>query len=285
MYIVSYADDFLILAGADNRARLEVTVNEYINHFSNICEDLHLSPQKSVAIMFGRFILENRRPIFKLQGISIPVRNNLTYLGFSLDPKFNWLNHLDTVREKITPFLLNMKKTGRRDRGLSASFLKVWYEVVVKKQIIYGYEVWFPDLRIHGLRKLSSCQRMGLIAILRPYKTVSTDALCVLCGVVPLHIELKHLVKKFIILSGNSYIDLQEFRVNGADVVQKVPTFSFPSFYLLKNLNFMVHTKNLIMDTDKVLIFTDGSKMAGGVASAFTVYFGTSFIHDSFKTR
>lgn len=101
--IVSYADDFLILAAASTRAQLKEKVNERIECFGRICDRLrlHLCPSKSTAIMFGRYNLENRRPIFKLAGVSIPVRDHITYLGFTLDSRFNWLSHFENIREKI----------------------------------------------------------------------------------------------------------------------------------------------------------------------------------------
>lgn len=194
-YCISYADDFLAICGADTRASLERKVNDRLNAFVQVTAtyELKLSEHKSLAMLFGRFLLENRHPIFKINNISIPVRTNITYLGFTLDPKFKWLEHLDSVNSNISSFTVNVAKTTRRDRGFSAQHLKIWYLTVIAKKITYGYEVWYEDLNSHGQRKLSYCQRKGLLSILRPYKSISTDALCVLCGVPPLYLELKNL--------------------------------------------------------------------------------------------
>lgn len=284
--IVSYADDFLIIVGASTRASLESCVNDRIACFERGCNTLRLklSPSKSEAIMFGRYNLENRRPIFKLAGISVPVRDTLMYLGFMLDSRFSWQLHLDYVREKISSFLINIKRTGRRDRGLSAFFLKTWYKVVVSKQITYGFEVWFPDLRVHALRKLSSCQRLGLMSIIQPYRTVSTDALCVLCGIPPMHIQLKYLARKFAVLHADSYFDTEDNRIWHRDVMEGIPTYRLPNYFALANLRIIPTKKNVVIHNEKLMIFTDGSKMNEGVSAAFTVHYGDSFIFD-YKIR
>lgn len=113
------------------------------------------------------------------------------YLGFYIDSRFNWIEHLERVREKVRNFVSNVKKTNERVRGLHANYRKTWYLQVIEKQITYGHEVWFADLHYHALRKLSSAQRLGLLSILSTYKSVSTDALCVLTGIVPIHIKLQ----------------------------------------------------------------------------------------------
>lgn len=128
--------------------------------------------------MFGRFNLENRHPIFKIENTSIPVTDSLTYLGFKLDGRFNWIDHLEYIRKKIKNYTSAIKKTTRRDRGLSTALRKIWYTHIIEKQITYGSEIWFNDLKSHALRKLSSCQRIGLMSIISTYRTVSTDALC-----------------------------------------------------------------------------------------------------------
>lgn len=109
--------------------------------------------------------MESRKPIFKIQGTSIPVIDNVKCLGFLLDGKLNWLDHFDEIRESIMSFIINVNKTGLRDKGRRSSIKKIWYNLVIEKRISYGYESWISDLRIHAIRRLSSCQRMGLLSI------------------------------------------------------------------------------------------------------------------------
>lgn len=279
---ISYADDFLVICGANTRASLEQKVNDRLNTFAQVCAtyELKLSEHKSLAMLFGRFLLENRHPIFKINNISIPVRTNITYLGFTLDPRFKWLEHLDSVNNNISSFTVNVAKTTRRDRGLSALHLKIWYQTVIAKKITYGYEVWYEDLNSHGQRKLSSCQRKGLLSILRPYKSISTDALCVLCGVPPLYLELKNLTDKLSLVSGCKRIYIDNVSLGSTDIEHRVKTYEFPRYYQLSNLSFLQPTRSLVMKNSILYIFTDGSRMESGTSAAFTAFYDGDCVYD-----
>lgn len=159
-----------------------------------------------MSMLFGRYLLENRNPIFKIENTLIPVKDTITYLGLIIDGKFNWIAHLENTSKKIRDLTSNINNTISRDRGLHANFRKIWYKTVIEKQISYGAEVWFKDLNANALRKLSSCQRLVLLTILSTYRTVSKDELCVLNGISPLHITLKYLAKKYDVMKGKDNI-------------------------------------------------------------------------------
>lgn len=110
--MISYADDFLVLAGGDTRRSLEDDMNEKIQKFAHICEnlDLVISKGKCVSILFGKYNLERRQPIFKIDGASISVKNTVDYLGYRIDGRFTWLEHLDFIKEKNRPIFLFSKE-------------------------------------------------------------------------------------------------------------------------------------------------------------------------------
>lgn len=280
--IVSYADDFVVFGGANTRRDLENKINNRLDFMWSICTEfeLKLSPTKSEAMMFGRFTLESRHPIYKLDGISVPVRQNIKYLGFVLDSRFNWLDHLDAVREKVSSFTMNLKRTNTRDFGSPNSLRKTWYQSVIDKQITYGFVCWFPDLRIHALRRLSSCQRIGLLSILNSYRSVSTDALCVLSGVPPISIDLKYRFLKFEMLNREKHIELDDIEIRSSDISPKIKSWDFPYYYKLRNIKLLTAYESSEHGHEEVTIYTDGSRMEEGTACAFTVQHGGEFIYD-----
>lgn len=174
-------------------------MNKKLEQFADISEDLCLtiSREKCLRILFGSNLLEERHPIFKIRGTKVPVKKSITYLGFTLDSKLNWIEHFENVREKIRNFTSNIKKVNKRDMGLSTIYKKVWYETVIEKQILYGLEVWGDGLHSHSIRKIKSCQRLGLRSIITTYRTVSTDALCVITGVTPIMIRVNNLISRY----------------------------------------------------------------------------------------
>lgn len=280
--ILSYADDFVIFAGADTRAELERNMNDRIKWFAEISNELKLtiSREKCMGMLFGRYLLENRHPIFKIDNISIPIKDTITYLGLTLDAKFNWISHLENIREKIRDLASNIKKTDRRDRGLQANFRKIWYKTVIEKQIVYGAEVWFRDLKENALSKLSSCQRLGLLTILSTYRTVSTDALCVLNGIPPLHISLRYLVKKYDIMIGKDTIKYEDVVIKRQNIMINLATSDFPKYTAMHNLQITDKSDDDIKEQKVPIVYTDGSKMITGVGAAYTVYLYGEFIED-----
>lgn len=280
--ILSYADDFVVIAYGDTRNDLEHNMNDKLHLMNLICQDLSLtiSKEKCVSMLFGRFTLDNRHPIFKIDRVTVMVKDNIIYLGFQLDGKFNWIGHFERIREKIRNFTSNVRKTKCRDKGLHANFRKTWYNQVIEKQICYGFEIWFPDLHVHALRKLSSCQRLGLLSIISTYKTVSTDALCTLTGIPPIHIKLKHEFRKYETMFSNASIQVGDCIINSTNIMRNLTTSYFPSYNDINNLNFTEKSDLYFVDLGLPVIYTDGSKMESGVGAAFTTFHGRSFIYD-----
>lgn len=280
--LISYADDFVVIGFGDTRNALEENMNSKIARFYNICQELQLtiSKQKCQCLMFGRFTLENRHPIFKIENTSIPVTDSLTYLGFKLDGRFNWISHLEHIREKIKNYTMAIKTTTARDKGLSTSIRKIWYLQIIEKQITYGSEIWFSDLKSHALMKLSSCQRIGLMSIISTYRTVSTDALCTITGIAPLHIQLKYNSLKYNTIYNDNKITMDEDRICKENIMNNLMTKSFPEYNNLKNLEFTEDNDIKYLSKKIPIIYTDGSKMCNGVGAAFTVYLENNFIFD-----
>lgn len=102
---------------------------------------------------------------------------------------------------------INLRKTVCRNKGLKKNFLKVWYKSVIVKKLAFRYEVFFGDLRISGLNILRTCKRMGFLSIAKAYRPVSTNAICVVTGIPPLSILLKHTYKKYNLLQGYGTIE------------------------------------------------------------------------------
>lgn len=280
--IISYADDFVVLAFADTREQLENSMNERVNLFADICEELELSisREKCVSMLFGRYLLERRHPIFKIRNTKIPVKDVIDYLGFRIDSKLNWIDHFENKREKIRSFTSTMKKTSKRDTGLPTIYKKIWYNTVIEKQITYGSEVWFPKLHSHAERKLRSCQRLGLLSILSTYKTVSTEALCVITGIVPIMTKLKYETLKYNVINNNGHIEIEGKKIDSENIMKDLGTLDFPDYNKVNNLFFTEKEDSYYIKNRSLIAYTDGSKMNDGVGAAYTIKRGNSTIHE-----
>lgn len=253
---------------------LETKMNNYVEIFDTVCHNLNLSinPSKTVAMMFGMKTCKMRRPIFKLNRASIPVKHTILYLGFVLDNRFSWLPHLDMVRSKLTDFTCNVKKTRIRNQGVSLYYFKLWYQTVLFKQIRYGHEVWFKDLKYHDLSRLSSCQRFCLLSFVRVYRSTSTDALCVMAGVPSIHLQLSLTSLKYAVLHDNAFTVVEGVHVDSSVMATKIFSYDYPYFNCSHNVNFIKTVQGQNLFPNHPVFFSRGSKMNQGVAAAYSVF-------------
>ncbi|GBM57505.1 hypothetical protein AVEN_137938-1 [Araneus ventricosus] len=116
--------------------------------------------------------------------------------------------------------------------------------------------------RLNLVQKLIQIQRVALVQIAKTYKTVSSEALQVLTGLVPLDLVADKEVAKFNLFN------------RGIPVNIKDKEYSFQDFDLVNKLDLLPWEKGGIswsMDSDPngtfKKIFTDGSKLNGRVGS------------------
>jgi hypothetical protein len=69
--------------------------------------------------------------------------------------------------------------------------LRIIYNLAILPLLAYGAPVWIECLKKHNAIKLKRVQRLINIKIARAYSTISREALCVLTGMTPIHIELE----------------------------------------------------------------------------------------------
>ncbi|XP_023234972.1 uncharacterized protein LOC111634436 [Centruroides sculpturatus] len=130
--------------------------------------------------------------------------------------------------------------------------------------ICYAAPVWAGCLsRVHIDRKLRGAQRKALLRICRAYSTSSTAALQIISGKLPIDLAILLASKRWHLRKGHSIsLSSQSFSV--------YETFCHPKDLLPPFMRPHIHTHPL--DNDHFSIFTDGSKTADKVGSAFVAY-------------
>lgn len=279
----AFADDLVLVAAADSRSSLESKINSRlttINHILNNLQ-LYLSENKTVAMIFGRNNLSRRPPIFKLNDTNIKVQKTHKYLGIIIDNKLTWIPHLNFLKEKISLFTANINKVRGVNWGTSRELLRVWYEVITQKQIEYASEIWSPYLNSHGYRKLSALQRSAVLSFVNAYKSTSTDAVLVLSGIPPIHLQLQKLNNIFKIKKTKEAIIINstQYQTNSLEITP--PTFLTNTTIPINNIHFPPTQNSYELKNNKDFkIFTDGSKLDEHTAYSFIVFEGQ---HEIFR--
>lgn len=201
--VVAYADDLAIQIMADSRRRIEVLGEEAMTLLANWCHrnKLRLSLDKSkLMVIKGSF--GNRPPVIKLDQRSMQYVTVYKYLGVLIDQKGQFIEHARRLRDKVTSYTMAVRRLVSKEWGIRRQVMHVWYKAVFIPVCTYGSTMWYD--RVHTtmvLRQLLAAQRSFLLTMVDACRTVSTAALQVLAGTLPLDLEIvrtaiRHRIRK-----------------------------------------------------------------------------------------
>ncbi|XP_035221789.1 uncharacterized protein LOC118194711 [Stegodyphus dumicola] len=272
--IIAYADDAALLVKGRTRDEIEANGSEACAKFASLCEDLKLriSITKSSALLIPRpGTRPVRRPCIRLLGRNIKFMDTQKYLGVVWDSGLTWVPHLQQQRAKTSAIARMTRKFQGRNWGLNPHIQKVLYSTVVEKIALYAAAIWAQPMTTRKIKQLTSLQRPFVISICRAYCTTATSSALTLAGIVPLHIQAEleatytrvlHL-RKDASFAGTLYSPaLYEH--------PKTPLHTHPAHKGLGvHTHIMQQPNKEIQHISNHTLYTDGSKHAEGVGSAF----------------
>lgn len=187
--MVAFADDVGIVVTGHNTRLLEVTANNALSAVSDWMGEkgLRLSAQKTEAV-----VLTNKRkydePSFLLDGVIITPVEELRYLGVELSRKLGFKAHLKAAAAKaantaraLSRLLPNVSGPRQQKRHMLAT--------VVHSQLLYAAPVWVGALSFaSNINILLGPQRTMALRVSMAYRTVSTGAVLVVAGLIPVHL-------------------------------------------------------------------------------------------------
>ncbi|KFM68755.1 Hypothetical protein in type-1 retrotransposable element, partial [Stegodyphus mimosarum] len=284
--IICFADDVMVLIYDHSLEKLEQRfkhVDLLFNQWS-VRQKIHFNLEKTNAIFFPRGGAQTRPPRIKFKGKNVKFKDEIKYLGVTLDKKLNFISHFKEVQrkiEKVLTFYINTF-TSSTLANKSATLREIYINVILPK-IIYGVGAWGVRAgELVRLRsKLDSLQRGWLLAITRAFRTVSTEVLCVLAGVPPLSIQYRFYYDKFLLRNKlNESMTYNDTVICAEDI----------TYFNSENIS-PIEARRINYDCNKlgpqeIEIYTDGSGFEKGVGAAFVVYFYGLEIHSQkFKMK
>ncbi|GBN22220.1 hypothetical protein AVEN_258250-1 [Araneus ventricosus] len=143
-----------------------------------------------------------------------------------------------------------------RNWSVDINLIKTLHFTLIEIALLYCADVWGGALTVEQIKRLYTIQRIFLLKLLRPYRTTATQALNVLSGIPPLHLKAKHDFLKF---------QIWTCRSRGLDGLINLNS---PDHHVLLS-EIQLHTGvlnlNEKLDDNLFEVYTDGSKIAGGV--------------------
>ncbi|CAN0111554.1 unnamed protein product, partial [Heterosigma akashiwo] len=119
-------------------------------------------------------------------GHSIPVADELTFLGVILDRKLTRASHIEACTKKAKQLAVAMTSCARAKWGLGRRVVQQIYKGAVEPIMLNGVVAWAAALTKRGAqRRLRSVQRLAALAMTGCFRTTSTSAALVLAGLLP----------------------------------------------------------------------------------------------------
>lgn len=187
--LVAFADDVAIIATGRDTANLVSAMNSALAAVADWMMEngLKLSVHKTEAVM-----LTSKRgyekPSFTINGESVQFKNHIRYLGVELSKSMGFKTHIQIASAKaektaagLSRILPNVGGSRQRTRKVLSS--------AVLNQILYAAPVWSDSLVYESyVNMLERPQRTIALRVAMGYRTVSTQAVLVVAGLIPAHL-------------------------------------------------------------------------------------------------
>lgn len=276
-----FADDIVILL----IGKFEETLNSMMKSALIIVEKwctengLSVNPQKTKLVLFTNKRKIKKLNLPKLNGTKLVLANHVKFLGFILDKKLNWRQHIEERINKATKIYWQCRIAFGKTWGLKPKVVRWLYTAIIRPILFYGSNVWHHMTKINRVKMdLEHVQRMVLMGITGVMKSTPTKALEVLMSILPVDLftEQEAMVTAIRLKNANCWKD----STNGHSTIlnlykEIIPELTMqsdkctPQYIFDKNFKVTIPQRNLWEENnplsfEDINIFTDGSKMETG---------------------
>ncbi|GBO14056.1 Retrovirus-related Pol polyprotein from type-1 retrotransposable element R1 [Araneus ventricosus] len=276
--ILAYAVDFYLFVAATGKHVIQAKVREALAILEDWSKSakVEFAHEKTQLIPFGKKGRQKHPPYCSFAGKAIKLTRNMKMLGVILDDGLTGVAHLTYIRGKIAK-ILNRLTIARGRRGLSGKVLKVLYKRALERILTYAAPAWCTGT-VRQIDKVNSIQRQALLAISGAFRTTSTAALQVICGIIPSSLVCEMEVAIFQLKHRQTHVSFLGEELTGLDLEVFHNTWIHPSA-----------RKTVQWDKEhpssSLSIYTDGSKLDGKVGAAFHVKEGTRTVDFQYRLK
>ena len=288
-----YADDCSALYGGP---RLDHAISRLQKMLDSLAAwgrrcGLHFNPEKSVAVVFTRSRKTAPKPLY-IDGKPIAYKQEVRYLGVTLDSKLHWKTHIDDKIHKAKRFIQHVASITRKNWGPKPSLMRWAYLGIVRPMLCYGAMAWGHRAQYHSTR-LKRVNRMAINTFGSFPKSTPTAALEVMLDILPLELyarqeglasrsRLNNVVslawngtsdKKTHAISHLKYWDelLHRYAINPSSI-DRCTAVKWSTGFRLNRDSFNGATKH--RTPTQYNLFSDGSHIDGQTGCGYAIYRG-----------
>lgn len=260
--VIAFADDLILLTRGESPLATETVCNadmQLIETWANN-NKLRFNEQKSKAMLITR----KRKYASSTVGIYLNNKmlqqvDHLKYLGVIIDSKFTFNKHIQHITDKCTVLINALSRSARLNWGLRATALRTIYKGAILPILSYGSPMWIDALeRQYNRTKINRVQRLINLKMVKAYRTTSSEALCVLSGLMPVSLKIQEIAKYYNLVKTK---DAKET----IDLALEYRSWAHPADF----------TRIIEKDANQccpVEVYTDGSKSDDGVGSGIAIF-------------
>jgi ribonuclease HI len=190
---IAYVDDALLLAIADDFTKTHSILADMMTRETGVINwsKSHNSPLENSKLALIDFAHQNnskQRPNLTLPHITIEPTTNAKYLGVIFDQHLKWSNQHAHVTGKGLNWASQIRRATRPSWGITPKYARRLYISVALPKVLYAIDVWCIPLHgteagpkkkgsVNVIKKLTTIQRAGALAITGGLRTSPTDAL------------------------------------------------------------------------------------------------------------
>lgn len=140
--IATYADDTAILASSSNPTEASRSIQKQLDELQLWFNkwNIKVNPDKSIQVTYT--LRKGNCPSLTLNGVTIPTSNCVRYLGFRIDRRLTWKEHIQMKRKEVNMKTKKMFWLFGPKSQLSLENKVRLYKTVLKPTWSYGIELW-----------------------------------------------------------------------------------------------------------------------------------------------
>lgn len=270
-YTVGYADDIAILISGNCEPIMCDLMQTAIKIVEDWCKEnsLKVNPTKSELVLFTRKRKIESLKLPTLFDLSLNLKENVKYLGITLDKKLSWSKHIEIKTKKACRAFWQCRAALGSSWGPSPKALLWLYEAAILPMLTYGSLVWWKRTSLETEKKrLNHIQRLACIAISGAIRTTPTAAMEAALGLLPLDL----LVQRCAVEAAARLKALNTLRVCSAggshseligELSNRIPQLSMPldrrSPIHIINRSYKILLNGEPAVPANITVFTDGS--------------------------
>jgi hypothetical protein len=189
--IVGFADDIVLSITGETLEEVEVLATEAIRSIENWMgrAKLQIAHHKTEVLLISNCKAVQKAEIIVGEAI-VASKRVLKYLGVMIDDRLNFNSHVDYACEKAAKVINSVARIMPNSYGPSSSKRRL-LSSVSSSIIRYGGPAWVAALATKRNRtKLDSTFRLMAMRVVSAYRTISSEAVCVIAGTIPIGIIL-----------------------------------------------------------------------------------------------